>query len=272
MIINEYFVLSNGVKIPKIGFGTWQIPNDIAARCVKDALMCGYRHIDSAIAYGNEVGVGTGIKESNLKREDIFITSKIPAEIKSYEEAKKCINESLNRLDVDYIDLMLIHAPRPWANMRSDYEYKYYKENVEVYKALEEAYEAGKLKSIGISNFDKNDIDNILNNCKIKPHVNQICIYASHTPFDLIEYCHSLNILVEAYSPIGTGRLFKNEAVKLIADKYSVSIAQLGIRYCLQLNTLPLPKSVSKSHIEENKDIDFIISEEDMEALKQMNE
>lgn len=270
MEINEFYTLSNGIQIPNIGFGTWQIDNDIASRCVLDALDSGYIHIDTAIAYGNEVGVGEAVKASNIKREDIFITSKIPAEIKTYEDAKRCIDESLKRLDVSYIDLMLIHAPRPWSLMGPNPTYRYFKENIEVYKALEEAYLEGKLKSIGVSNFDKDDIENIFSNCKIKPHVNQICVFIGNTPFDLIRYCKEQNILVEAYSPLGTGKLLKNEKAKIIADKYNVSIAQLGIRYCLQIGTLPLPKSVSKSHIEENKNVDFIISGEDMDILKKI--
>ena len=272
MIHKEYFVLSNGIKIPKLGFGTWQIPNENACECCLYALRSGYRHIDTAKAYGNEEGVGEAIKASKLNREDIFITSKIPAEVKTYEGAKRCIKESLDLLGVDYIDLMLIHAPRPWDEMRWDFEYRYYKENIEVYRALEEVYEQGKIKSLGVSNFSIDDLKNIFDNSKIKPMVNQICVFIGETPIELIEFCQKEDILVEAYSPLGTGRLFKNEFVKQYADKYGVSIAQLAIRYTYQLGTLPLPKSVNPDHILNNMDINgFTISDEDMEALKKYN-
>lgn len=270
MVTKEYFVLANGVKIPKLGYGTWQIPNEIASECSLNALRSGYVHIDTAKAYGNEEGVGKGIKQSGLKRKEVFITSKIPAEVKTYEGAKKCIEESLKLLGVDYIDLMLIHAPRPWNEMNHDFPYRYYKENIEVYKALEEAYEEKKLRSIGVSNFEIDDLKNIFDHSKIKPMVNQICVYIGNTPMELIDFCQKENILVEAYSPLGTGRLFKNEKAKEIASKYNVTVAQLGIRYCLELNTLPLPKSVSVSRIEENKEVDFLISKEDMETLKSL--
>lgn len=266
MIKDNYFVLNNGVKIPSVGFGTWQIPCDKATSAVLSALNHGYRHIDNAVAYGNCKEVGEGIKKSLLKREEIFITSKVPAEIKTYHQAKECIENALKDLDVDYIDLMLIHAPRPWVQMH-DFSLKLYKENVEVYKALEEAYKEGKLKSIGVSNFMIDDIENILNNCEIVPQVNQICIHIGNTPLDLIEYCKKNNILVEAYSPIATGRLLNNEQVKLLADKYNVSIAQLCIRYCLEIGTLPLPKSDNEQHIKENIDVDFSIEKEDLEVL-----
>ena len=272
MIRNETFILSSGLTIPKIGYGTWQIKNEDAPRLVKEAIQCGYRHIDTAIGYNNEIGVGEGIRASGIKREDLFITSKIPDFVKSYEEAKQCIENSLKRLGLEYLDLMLIHTPRPWDLLWDKNAHQYYEENVAVYKAMEEAYEAGKLKHIGISNFQIHDIENILANCKIKPHVNQICVFIGETPFGLIEYCKDKGILVEAYSPVGTGRLLKNERVIEMANKYGVSVAQLGIRYCLELGTLPLPKSSSLSHMENNLDVDFEIQDKDMKLLKEMTQ
>lgn len=269
MIKDEFFILNNNVKIPKIGFGTWQIPCDKATSAVISALNNGYRHIDNAIAYGNGKEVGEGIKKSLLARDEVFITSKIPAEIKNYKDAKKCIDEALQDLDVDYIDLMLIHAPRPWAQMH-DSSIKLYQENIEVYRALEEAYKEGKLKAIGVSNFAIDDLENILNNCEIVPQVNQICIHIGNTPSNLIHYCEEHNILVEAYSPIATGRLLNNERIKSIADKYGVSIPQLCIKYCLEINTLPLPKSDNESHIKDNIKIDFEIKKEDIDFLSNL--
>ena len=157
------FVLHNGVKAPALAYGTWLIKNENAANCVKMALEAGYRHIDTAQAYGNEEGVGQGIRESGLKREEVFITSKVKAELKSYAKAKASIDESLKKLGVDYIDLMLIHCPQPWALFRGPF--RYFKQNIQVWKAMEEAYKDGKIRAIGVSNFLVDDLENIINNC-----------------------------------------------------------------------------------------------------------
>ncbi len=266
MILNETFKLNNGVEIPKLGFGTWMISNKDTGAAVAAAIKAGYRHIDTAQAYGNEVGVSEGIKASGIKREEIFITTKLGAQHKTYAKAKKAIEGSLAKLGVDYIDMMIIHSPQPW-NKFGDTN-RYFEGNLEAWKALEEAYEAGKIKAIGVSNFNKEDIDNIVNNSKVKPAVNQVLAHISNTPFDIIEYCQSLDILVEAYSPIAHGELMKNEVVTEMANKYKVSVPQLSIRYDLQLGCLPLPKTVNPKHMASNADIDFEISEKDMETLK----
>lgn len=266
MILNETYQLSNKVEIPKLGLGTWFIDNDDAAQAVIEAVKLGYRHIDTARAYGNESGIGQGIKNCGVNREDLFITTKLAAEIKSYEEAVSSINESLETLDLDYIDMMIIHSPQPW--MEFDGEERFFEGNREAWRALEEAYEAGKLRAIGVSNFQKEDLDNILDHCNVKPMVNQILAHISNTPFVLIAYTQEQGILVEAYSPIAHGELFKNEKVAAIAEKYDVSIPQLSIRYTLQLGLLPLPKTANPEHMKNNADVDFTISDEDMEFLK----
>ena len=267
MVKDEFFVLNNGVKIPKVGLGTWQISDEDVTSAVITAINNGYKHIDTAIDYGNEKGVGKGIKKSKINRENLFVTTKIPAHIKTYKQAKQCIVESLERLQLDYVDLMLIHSPRPWEMLWDENAPRYYQENLEVYKAIEEAYKEGKVKSIGLSNFFVEDVRNILENVEIKPVVNQICIYIGNTPLELINCCKSHDMLLQAYSPIATGRLLNNEVVKSMADKYNVSIAQLCIKYCLQIDTLPLPKSSKESHIIDNLKLDFDISQEDMEVL-----
>ena len=165
--------LNNGKEIPMIGLGTWLINNDKVDQVIKDAVSLGYRHIDTAQAYENEEGIGRGIKECGIAREELFITSKIRAEYKTYDEAKASIDESLKKLGLDYIDLMIIHAPTPWNEFRET-DNKYFKENLEVWKALEDAYDEGKVKAIGVSNFHIEDLDNIINNCRIKPMVNQV--------------------------------------------------------------------------------------------------
>lgn len=264
--MNEFFELSNGLKIPKVGLGTWLIDNDKVEEVVECALEAGYRHIDTAQAYGNEEGVGKAIRKSNIARQDLFITSKIAAEAKTYQEAYDSINETLNKMELDYLDLMIIHSPQPWQEFRDDN--RYFKENKEVWKALETAYQEGKVKAIGVSNFLKDDLENILNSCQIKPMVNQILTHISNTKTELIKFCKENDILVEAYSPIAHGAILKNENIIAMANKYNVSVARLCIRYIIQLGLVALPKASSKEHLIDNLKVDFEISEEDMEVLK----
>lgn len=265
-MINEFFELSNGLKIPKVGLGTWLIDNDKVEELVECALEAGYRHIDTAQAYGNEEGVGKAIRKSNIARQDLFITSKIAAEAKTYQEAYDSINETLNKMGLDYLDLMIIHSPQPWQEFRDDN--RYFKENKEVWKALETAYQEGKVKAIGVSNFLKDDLENILTSCQIKPMVNQILTHISNTKTELIKFCKENDILVEAYSPIAHGAILKNENIIAMANKYNVSVARLCIRYIIQLGLVALPKASSKEHLIDNLKVDFEISEEDMEVLK----
>ncbi len=268
MILEEKFTLPNGHEIPKLGLGTWFISDKDAGQAVKDAVQIGYRHIDTAQAYQNESGVGDGIRACGVKRDEIYVTTKLAAEVKSYKEAAASIDQSLKTLRLDYIDLMIIHSPQPWAEFGGDN--RYFEGNREAWRALEEAYKAGKLRAIGISNFEKADIDNILESCAVKPMVNQILAHISNTPEALIKYCKDNDILVEAYSPIGHGELLKNQEVKKKAEKYGISVPQLGIRYCLQLDLLPLPKTANPKHMKTNAEVDFEISGEDMELLKNM--
>ena len=264
MIKNECYTLSNGVKIPKIGFGTWQIAEgEQAYNSVMHAIKAGYKHIDTAAAYGNEKSVGQAIKDSGIKREDIFITTKVPAEIKTYEGAVEYINKSLELLGVDYIDLHLIHAPWPWHAIGMDCK----DGNVEVWKALIEFYNAGKLRSIGVSNFNVKDIEYIVEKTGFKPMANQIRYFVGYTQKEITEYCQANDILVEAYSPLATGQLISNENIKVVADKYNTSVSKVCLRYCLQKGTLPLPKSVTESRIYDNVDVDFELSKEDMDYL-----
>ena len=262
--------LSNGVEIPSLGYGTWLIDNKKAVTSTKIALECGYIHIDSAQAYGNEEGVGKAIRESGIDRNKLFVTTKVKAEIKDYKKAKKSIDESLEKLNIGYIDLILIHCPQPWMLFRG--KRRFFKENIEVWKALEEAYKEGKVKAIGVSNFLIDDLENIMNNCEIKPMVNQVLCHIGNTPIDVIKFCQQNDIVVEAYSPIAHGAALKDEKIKEMAEKYKVSIPQLCIKYTLQLGTVSLPKASSKEHIEDNMKLDFTISDEDMEALLKMNE
>lgn len=264
-MFNKNLVLNNGKEIPQLGLGTWFIDDSKVADVIVSAIKLGYRHIDTAEAYGNERGVGIGIKKSGIKREKIFLQTKLAAEIKTYDEAKIAIEESLAKLDVDYIDLMIIHSPQPWSNFRDGNHYK--DGNLNAWKALTEYYKLGKIKAIGVSNFEKEDIENIINNSDVKPMVNQILCHVSNTDFDLIKYCKDNNIVVEAYSPIGHGELLNNPQLKLIANKYHVTVSQLCIRYTIQLGLVSLPKASSLNHLKENIDVDFTISEDDMDIL-----
>lgn len=266
MILEETFTLINGVKIPKLGLGTWRIADADAARVVREAVEIGYRHLDTAQAYGNEGGVGEGLRASDLSRDEVFVTTKLAAETKSYADAKQRIDGSLRALGLDYIDLMLIHSPQPWAEFREGKHF--FEGNAEAWRALEEAYGAGKLRAIGVSNFERADLDNLFDNGSIRPMVNQVLAHVGATPFDLIDYTRSNDILVEAYSPVAHGALLDNANVGAMAGKYGVSVAQLCIRYCLQLGLLPLPKTANAEHMRINAAVDFVISDADMELLK----
>lgn len=268
MVLNESYTLSNGVTIPKLGLGTWMIDDTNVATIVKEALAIGYRHIDTTQAYGNERGVGEGVRQSNVAREEIFVTTKLAAEIKDYDEAVKAIDESLEKMALDYIDLMIIHSPQPWSEFRNGEHF--FEGNLQAWKALEEAYQSGKLRAIGVSNFDQVDIENLIENGTIKLMVNQILTHVGKTPLPLINYCQENNILVEAYSPVAHGEMLKHQKVMEMAKKYEVSVPQLCIRYCLQLGLLPLPKSENIEHIRSNASVDFEITSEDLETLKKI--
>lgn len=265
MILNDTYTMSNGVKIPKLGLGTWFIQDDRAAEAVRTAAAIGYRHIDTAQAYGNEAGVGEGVRTCGLLREQVFVTSKVAAEAKDYDSAARSIDESLTKMGLDYIDMVIIHSPQPWADFRGG---NYDQGNREAWRALEDAYEEGKVKAIGVSNFRKADLDNILASCRVKPMVNQILLHISNTDLELIDYCKSQNILVEAYSPIAHGEALKNEQIVAMAQKYGVSPAALCIRYTLELGAVSLPKTADPAHMKENAAVDFAIEPTDMETLK----
>jgi len=270
MILNETYTLSNGLAIPKLGLGTWLIPDNEVAAAVKSAIALGYRHIDTAQAYGNERGVGEGIRSCGVPRDQIFITTKVAAENKTYESAAASIDESLKKLGCGPADLIIIHCPQPWAEFRG--AKRYFEENKAVWKALEDAYLSGKVKSIGVSNFLMDDLQNILDDCRIKPMVNQILLHIGETPSSLVAFCKHHDILVEAYSPIAHGAALKNEQLAGVAARYGVTIPQLCIQYTLQLGTVSLPKSSNPEHIRSNAELGFTISDEDMAALERIGQ
>ncbi|WP_326667359.1 aldo/keto reductase [Streptomyces sp. NBC_01257] len=268
-ILSETYTLAGGVEIPKLGLGTWFIDDDKAADAVRTAVETGYRNIDTAQAYGNERGVGEGIRASGVAREDLFVSTKLAAEIKDYDAATAAIGNSLAKLDIGYIDLMLIHAPQPWDDFRGgDYD----EGNRHAWHALEDAHTAGKIRAIGVSNFLQSDLENILTHGTVAPQVNQVLLHAGNTPDELLAFCQDRNILVQAYSPIAHGTLLDSRHIKTIAEKYQVSVPQLCIRYTLQLGTQPLPKTANPEHMRSNADVDFEISEADMATLRTLDE
>lgn len=263
----HFYKLSNDVSIPVLGFGTWKAENGKeATSSVSQALQAGYRHIDTAMMYGNEESVGDAVKSSGIPREEIFITSKLDNIVRGYDETIKSVNESLKKFQTNYIDLYLIHWPNP-IKFRDNWK----EQNAESWRALEDLYREDKLKSIGISNFEPHHMDALFETAIIKPMVNQIRVCPGDEPMEIIKYCDDENILIEAYTPLGRGKLLNNEVLKDLSKKYNKSTAQLAIRWHLQKGYLPLPKSVTPERIKENFEVfDFEISSSDMDTMSKI--
>ena len=266
--LEDTYTLNNGVKIPIIGFGTWQTPDgDVAEHAVESALNAGYRHIDTAAAYGNEESVGEALKRSGVNRHDLFITTKLWNADHGYRSAKAAIDRSLQNLKVDYLDLYLIHWPNP-IDMRDHWA----EANAESWRAMEEAVQAGKIRAIGVSNFRKRHLDELLKTAEIKPVVNQIMLNPSDLQPDVVKVNNELKLLSEAYSPLGTGGLLGNETVNEIASEVGKSPAQVLIRWSLEHGFLPLPKSVHDKYIRANAEVfDFNLSSEQMNKLDSLH-
>lgn len=264
--LNDTYRLNNGYEIPCVGFGTWQTPDgESAVMAVSEAIRNGYRHIDTAACYENEVGVGHGIKASGIEREKLFITSKVWNTERGYEKTIAAFENTLSALGLEYLDLYLIH----WPASHSQYD-NWEEINLETWRAMTELYKAGRIKSIGVSNFLPHHLEALMKT-EVSPMVNQIEYHPGLIQAETVDYCKKHSILVEAWSPLGTGRMLNNEILKSIADKYEKSVAQLCIRWCLQNGVLPLPKSVTASRIAENTRVfDFEIMAEDMAAINSM--
>ena len=260
----DTYRLANGVEIPCLGFGTWQTPDgDVAVEAVRCALDAGYTHIDTAQAYRNEESVGKAIRESGVPRKDLFITTKLWNRNHSYDLAMRSFEESMDKLGLDYLDLFLIHWPNP-IHFRDRWQ----EANAESWKAMEELVDAGRIRAIGVSNFRPRHLDALLKTAKIAPQINQIRLCPGETQDETVAYCRAHDILLEAYSPLGTGRIFEVPEMRALAEKYGRSIAQICIRWSLQRGYLPLPKSVTPARIRENLDVfDFTLSEEDVRRI-----
>jgi len=258
------FILPNKTVIPKIGFGTWKLINDDSTiEVIKNAIQCGYRHFDTAYAYGNEIVVGKGLKAAKIDRKELFITGKLWNDDRGYENIINACKRTIANLDCEYLDLYLIHWPASPALYKNWVEI-----NNDTWKAFEDLYEQGLVKAIGVCNFKKHHLEALIKSAKVLPMVNQIEFHPGNPQKETVEYCHKNNIIVEAWSPIGSGKMLKNQFLNEMAQKYNKSVAQLCIKYCLQSHVLPLPKSKTLDHMKENLMVeDFEITENDMELI-----
>ncbi|MEN0658427.1 aldo/keto reductase [Caldifermentibacillus hisashii] len=254
----EYITLNNGLKMPQLGFGVWQVSDEQATPAVKKALEVGYRSIDTAMIYGNEKGVGRAIKESKVPREELFITTKVWNADHGYDNTLTAFDASLERLGLDYIDLYLIHWPTPK-----------YDQYVDTYKAMEKIYKDGRAKAIGVCNFDIEHLERLLNECEVVPVVNQVERHPYFQQRELQDFCEKHHIIIEAYSPLMNGKDVLNDSVvKEIAKAHGKTAAQVILRWHLQTGVITIPKSVTPSRIEENFDVfDFELTAEDMEKM-----
>ncbi len=267
--LTETYALNNGNQIPKIGFGTWLLnEGDECYNAVADALQLGYRHIDTARAYHNEASVGRAVRDSGIRRDEIYVTSKLPAEAKDYNKALSEFETTMSEIGLDYLDLYLIHAPWPWNERGKDCR----EENRQIWKAMEEFLASGRVKAIGVSNFEPEDLDSLLPACETKPMVNQIRWFIGLDPSETVQKCAEHDIVVEAYSPFAHGLIVNHPEIAEIAARYDVSPPQLCIRYLLQKGAVVLPKATSTEHIKQNAELDFEIAESDMRVLDAMRE
>jgi diketogulonate reductase-like aldo/keto reductase len=249
--LTDCYTLENGVKIPCVGFGTWQSPDgDICVSAVKAAIGAGYRHIDTAAAYDNEKSVGAAIKPAGVPREDLFVTTTLWTDDRGYEATLAAFESSVQKLGLEYIDLYLMHWPNP-VKFRSSWQ----EANAGSWKAFEKLYKACRVRAIGVSNFHERHIEPLLKHASVAPMVNQIRLCPGDTQDEVAEYSKKRKMLLEAYSPLGVGKIFDVPEMKAVAEKYGRTIAQVCVRWSLQMGFLPLPKSVTPSRIEENADV-----------------
>lgn len=260
--MEKQILLNNGVNIPTPGFGTFLTPDGATCvEAVRTAIAAGYTHIDTAAVYGNEKSVGEGILESGIKRSDLFVTSKVWNTERGYDKTLKAFDKTLRDLQLDYLDLYLIHWPANTLQFGNEAD----RLNVDTWKAMEHLHEEGLVRSIGLSNFMQHHIEPVFVRANICPMVNQIEYHPGFTQRECVEFCQKNNILVEAWSPLGRGNVLNNPLLKTIAAQHGKSVAQVAIRWVMQTGVLPLVKSVTPSRIKENIDVfDFELSQQEM--------
>lgn len=261
------YKLNNGIEIPSIAFGTWKfLDNEETSQIINNAITNGYRYIDTASAYGNEASIGRGIKQSGIDRQSIVIGGKLWNDDRGYEKTIKACYKTIETLNCEYLDVYLIHWPASKA------VYDNWKEiNNETWKAMEYLYESGLVKAIGVCNFKVNQLESLIENAKIKPMINQVEFHPGVMQKEILEFCKRNSILVEAWSPLGSGKLIKKEQLKEIASKYNKDVAQICIKWCIQNGTLPIPKTSDTDRMKSNLNVfDFTIGKEDMEYLNNL--
>lgn len=266
-LIKEWVSLNNNFKMPKLGFGTYGIKKKETKHVVLDALNVGYHHLETAPIYLNELEIGEAIKESNISRESLFITSKIPPHIKTYEGVIRVFKRSLKLLNLEYIDALLINNPVPWGDEDKDYS----KENIDVYKAMEFLYNKDLVMAIGLSNFSIKDMEALLPFIKIKPQIHQLGIFIGHTLNEIRLYSENKGMIIQAHSPLARGRLFKLNILKNIAKNIKLTPAQIALRYVIEKNAYPIVKTVDKSRMLENINIDKPLTKSDIKILDNVN-
>lgn len=261
------FKLNNGIDIPAIGFGTWQIPEgEEAYQAVKEALATGYTHIDTAAIYGNEKSVGRAIKDSDIDRNTLFITTKLWNTERGYDKTIAAFEKSLTNLGLDYLDLYLIHWP---ANETQSEDWAVI--NADTWKAFEYLYKQGKVRAIGVSNFPKEYLAKLLETATIVPSVNQIEYHPGYLQQDTVDLCKSNGILVQAWSPLGSGRILQDETLIALAAQKATSVGQICIKFALSQGILPLPKSTNPANIKRNLDIgNFELTKEDISTIREL--
>lgn len=260
--------LSNGVKIPVLGYGTATIRGEKCVSSIREAISVGYRLIDTASEYGNESEIGKAVREAVISREELFISSKLWNDAHGYEQTYEAFEKTCRALQTDYLDAYLIHWPNPKAFRDKGYE----EHNASSWRAMEELYEAGRIRVIGVSNFQRHHLEALIRHARVLPVIDQICLHPGRRQSDLVSFCEQNGITLQAYSPLAAGKLAGNETISAIAPKYEKTAGQIILRWHIQNDFIPLPRTVRAERMKENLEVfDFSLSDEDMRMLSELD-